>query len=305
MTSISSEAHFRQRVVRYSYKNGVTKAGIRFGRSRQAIYEWRNKYDGNWKSLTEKSRRPHSHPRQHSEAEKELILRHWRHNKDDRIVLWDTVRKKGYTRSYGSMTRVLRKWLAEEEKPKLKEKKPKPYKRAEYPGQKVQIDVKYVPSWCVSNGQKYYQYTAIDECTRIVFREMYDEHSTYSSKDFLLKLIAAFPFPIREIQTDNGTEFTSALLVKDKATKSLFENALTDMDIIYHRIRIATPQHNGKVERQHRTDEKRFYKKMRMYSLADGRKQLTRYNKWSNTIPKICLGFLSPNEVLEKYQGVM
>ena len=85
----------------------------------------------------------------------------------------------------------------------------------------------------------------------IVFREMYDEHSTYSSKDFLIKLIKAFPFPIREIQTDNGTEFTNALLVKKSTYKSLFEQALEDMDIIYHRIRIATPQHNGKVERQH------------------------------------------------------
>ena len=77
------------------------------------------------------------------------------------------------------------------------------------------------------------------------------------------------------------------------------------MDIIYHRIQIATPRHNGKVERQHRTDEKRFYSKMRMYNLEDGRRQLARYNKWSDTIPKICLNFLSPNEELAKYLGVM
>jgi len=134
---------------------------------------------------------------------------------------------------------------------------------------------------------------------------MYDEHSTYSSEDFIKKLITVFPFPIREVQTDNGTEFTTALLVKDQQTKTLFEKALADMDILYHRIRIATPQHNGKVERQHREDEKRFYKKLRMYSLCDGRTQLARYNKWSNTIPKICLEFLSPNETLEKYLGVM
>ena len=120
-----------------------------------------------------------------------------------------------------------------------------------------------------------------------------------------MKLIQAFPFPIREVQTDNGTEFTNALLVKDPEIKSLFEKALADMDILYHRIRIATPRHNGKVERQHRTDEERFYKKMRMYSLEDGRKQLAKYNKWSNTIPKICLDFLSPNEVLAKYLAVM
>ena len=44
---------------------------------------------------------------------------------------------------------------------------------------------------------------------------------------------------------------------------------------------------------------------MKMYNLADGRKQLERYNKKSNNIPKICLGFLTPNEMLDKYLGVM
>ena len=202
------------------------------------------------------------------------------------------------------MVRVVNKWV----KPKIKERekrKPKPYMRAEYPGQKLQIDVKYVPNYCISNGRKYYQYTAIDECARWTFREMYEEHSTYSSKDFLLKLIKTFPAPIREVQTDNGTEFTMALHVKDKATKTLFEEALEDMDIKYHRIRVATPRHNGKVERQHRIDEQRFYCKMKMYDLADGRKQLATYNEKSNNIPKICLGFLTPNEVMEKYLYAM
>jgi IS30 family transposase len=305
MISITSIAKFRQRVIRYSHKHGVTQASIRHKISRNAIYEWKAKYDGHWKSLRDKSHRPKSHPNQHTVDDKSLILRHWARNKDDKIVLWDTLRKKGYTRHYNSLVRVPNKWIVDDKKTKNKGRKPMEYKRADYPGQKVQIDVKFVPSWCVANGEKYYQYTAIDECTRVVFREMYDEHSTYSSTDFLVKLIGAFPFPIREIQTDNGTEFTNALLVKKSTHKSLFEEALEEMDIIYHRIRIATPRHNGKVERQHRTDEKRFYKKTRMYSLDDGRKQLARYNKWSNTIPKICLGFLNPNEVLEKYLGVI
>jgi len=304
VNSIASEAHYRQRVVRYSYKHSVTKAGVRFRRSRQAIYEWRAKWDGHWKSLLDRSHRPHSHPNQHTENEKKLILRHYPYHKDDMIVLWDVLRKKGYTRCYYSMCRVIRK-LDLHMPEKRKGYTPKPYKRAEYPGQKIQIDVKYVPSWCVANGQKYYQYTAIDECTRLVFREMYEEHSTFSSKDFPEKLVHSFPFPVREVQTDNGTEFTTALLVNNPEDKTLFEQALADMDIIYHRIRVATPRHNGKVERQHRTDEKRFYRKMRMYSLTDGRKQLAKYNRWSNNIPKICLNFLSPNEELEKYLGVM
>ena len=300
---IASEARFRQRVIKYSYKHGVTKASNYFHRSRQAIYEWRAKYDGkSWKSLVDKSHRPHHHPNEHTGEEKQLILKLYPYYKDDMIMLWDALRKKGYKRSYTSMIRVVKKWI----KPEIKEKqtrKPKPYKRAEYPGQKVQIDVKFVPSYCVVNGQKYYQYTAVDECTRWTFREMYDEHITYSSVDFLKKLILNCPFPIREIQTDNGTEFTRALISKD-GKLSLFEEMLEKCGIKYHRIRVATPRHNGKVERQHRTDEKRFYKKMKMYNLADGRKQLEKYNKKSNNIPKICLGFLTPNEMLNKYLGV-
>lgn len=305
MNIITSSAHFRQRVIKKSYKVGVTEAARYYRISRNAIYEWRKKYDGNsWKSLVDKSHRPHHHPNEHTPEEKEMILRRYPRYKDDMIMLWDSLRKDGYTRSYISLVRVVHKWIKPEIK-KKQTKKPKPYKRAEYPGQKMQIDVKFVPNYSITNGQKYYQYTAIDECTRWVFREMYNEHSTYSSTDFLKKLLKAFPAPIREVQTDNGSEFTMALKVKDPEHKTMFEQALSALDIRYHRIRVATPQHNGKVERQHRIDEQRLYKKMRMYSLADGREQLARYNKKSNNIPKICLGFLAPNEVMDKYLSVM
>ena len=304
MNSITSEAHFRQRVLKFSFKHGVTEASRRFRVSRNAIYEWKAKYDGTWQSLKERSHRPHHHPNEHTEEEKELILRRYPRYKDDMIMLWDSLKKSGYKRSYSNLIRVVRKWV----KPEIERRtarKPKPYERAAYPGQKIQIDVKFVPSYCVANGEKYYQYTAIDECTRFCYREMYAEHSTYSSKDFLMKLLKAFPFPIREVQTDNGTEWTTALLVKDPKSKTLFEQALEDMDILYHRIRVATPRHNGKVERQHRTDEKRFYKKMRMYNLEDGKKQLKKYNLKSNNIPKVCLNFRTPNEVLADYLAIM
>jgi transposase-like protein len=289
-------------VVKYSEKYGVTKSSNRFRISRNAIYEWKAKYDGSWKSLADKSHRPHTHPKEHTADEYDLIRRYWEKNKEDRIVLWDKIRKQGYRRSYRSMCRALRRMQLDDRTKKRKGYKPKPYAKAEYPGQKVQIDVKYVPSYCVAGETKYYQYTAIDECTRLVFREMYDEHSTYSSEDFIKKVIKFFPFRIEEVQTDNGTEWTKALISNDPNDKTLFEEELDRQGIKYHRIRIATPRHNGKVERQHRIDEKRFYKKMKMHSLEDGRNQLKKYNKWSNNIPKICLEFKSPNEVLKEYQ---
>lgn len=218
------------------------------------------------------------------------------------MILWMKIREKGYTRSYKSMCRALKRMQLQSEEKARHSYKPKPYEAALYPGQKVQIDVKFVPSRCVAGDTKYYQYTAIDEYSRLVYREMYEEHSTYSSQDFIRKVIAFYPFKIELVQTDNGTEWTNAL-ISNNPTPTLFEKELIKAKIEYKRIRVATPRHNGKVERQHRTDEARFYGKLRMYSLEDGRKQLARYNRFSNTIPKVCLNYKSPNEVLAEYQA--
>lgn len=304
MKSISPRAHFRQLVIKYSQKRGVTAASIRYRVCRKAIYDWKKRYDGRWQSLIDRSHRPHSHPRQQTAEEYAMIERYYRRTKD-KIMLWDKLRENGYTRCYNSLLRAIKRLKLEERPEKRKGYKPKPYQRAEYPGQKVQIDVKFVPAYCVTNGKKYYQYTAVDECTRLCFREMYDEHSTYSSLDFLKKLIEKFQFPIREVQTDNGTEWTNALLVKKSTHKTLFEEYLEECGIKYHRIQVATPRHNGKVERQHRLDEQRFYSKMRMFSLEDGRKQLAKYNRISNNISKSCLKYRSPNVVLADYLAVM
>ena len=209
--------------------------------------------------------------------------------------------KYGYTRSNGGFKRIVAKLKDVKGNKKRKRRKNKPYQRAEYPGQKVQVDVKFVPEACIVDGRKYYQFTAVDECTRWTYRQMYDEHSTYSAEKFLIELIQQCPFPIRQIQTDNGTEFTKALISNDPNDKSLFESKLEENDILYHRIRIATPRHNGKVERQHRIDQQRFYDHLRMFSLEDGKKQLAVFQKKSNEYIKHCLGLRSPNQVLADY----
>jgi len=305
MDMVTQEAYHRQRMLAYYYAHGGTKTALRYKTSRKTVYKWVNRNDGTLESLKDRSHRPHSHPRQHTEEEIELIRRYVKRNgRRDLLLTFQKLRERGYTRHYGSFKRIVGRLFKPLEKKKVK-KKPKPYQRAEYPGQKVQIDVKYVPSRCVANGEKYYQFTAVDECTRTAFREMYDEHSTHSAKDFLMKLVTNPKFPIRMVQTDNGSEFTNALLVIKAKHKTLFEQALEDLGILYHRIRIATPRHNGKVERQHRTDEERFYSKLRMYDLADGRKQMAVYQAKSNDHIKTCLNFRTPYQVLDDYLAVM
>ena len=308
MNRIAQEAHARQRYLEYFLKHrNATETAIRYRISRKTLYKWLKRYDGTWQSLVERSRRPHSSPRAHTVEEIRHIRRlakkyHW----EDLILAYQEMREKyGYTRSYGGFKRIVARLKAAKGNKKRKKRKNKPYQRAEYPGQKVQVDVKFVPSECVVDGRKYYQFTAVDECTRWTYRQMYDEHSTYSAEEFLIELIRRCPFPIREIQTDNGTEFTKALISNDPNDKSLFELKLQEYQISYHRIRIATPRHNGKVERQHRIDQLRFYNHLRMFSLEDGRKQLAVYQRKSNDYIKHCLGLRSPNQVLEDYLGVM
>ena len=308
MSSLSHPKYHRQRIVKYAQNHSVTETAIRYKVSRKTVYKWLSRYDGTLASLEDRSHRPKTSPRSHTEDELRKIRRRLKKYKWTDLILayQELVEKDGYTRSYGGFKRIVSRLRElKPAKKKKKKQKLKPYKRADYPGQKIQIDVKYVPSYCVADGKKYYQYTAVDECSRWTYREMYEEHSTYSSKDFLKKLVRKMPFPIREVQTDNGTEFTNRLIVVKSRHLTMFEEALLEMGIMYHRIQIATPRHNGKVERQHRTDEARLYKHMRMYNLEDGRRQLAIYQKKSNNYIKTCLGMKTPNQVVAAYQAVM
>ena len=73
MNKITQDMRFKQAVIEYSLKHGVTKAAIRYKTSRQNIYRWRKKYDGTLQSLADRSHRPHSHPNQHTQAEIKLV----------------------------------------------------------------------------------------------------------------------------------------------------------------------------------------------------------------------------------------
>ena len=303
MDKIAQDNQYRQRMMAYSEHHGVEETANRYHVCRKTVWKWSKRWDGTAKSLEEKSRRPKSSPRKQKPWEIELVKRMRKKYVEDLLLGYQKAREKGYKRSYGCFKRTAEKEIPL--KKKAPKRKNKPYQRASYPGQKVQIDVKYVPSYCVADGRKYYQYTAKDECTRWTYREMYEEHSTYSSQQFLLSLVEHAPFMIREVQTDNGSEFTKRLMSNDPNDKTLFEQELERMGIIYHRIRPATPRHNGKVERQHRTDEMRFYCHMRLYSLEDGRKQLARYQRQSNNNIMTCLGMRSPNQVLQLYLDAM
>lgn len=297
MNTITQTMRFRQALVEYSLKHGVTKASIRYKTNRQYVYRWRKRYDGTIHSLADKSHRPHSHPNQHTPDELKLISDMRRRNPHaGLVVFWVKLRQRGYSRSITGLYRILRKQGQMAVKPKNPKYIPKPYEQMLFPGQRVQIDVKFVPAACVvgsAEGHKFYQYTAIDEYSRYRYIEAFDEHSTYSSTVFLEHMLKAFKFPVHCVQTDNGLEFTNRL-ASSHHKPTMFEKALAKHNITHKLIRPFTPRHNGKVERSHRKDNEYFYATHTFYSFDDFAKQLKVHNYKYNRFPMRPLHWKAP-----------
>lgn len=297
---------YRQALINYANKKGVTKAAIRYKTNRQYVYRWLKRYDGTLESLADRSHRPHSHPNQHTPEELKLISDMRRRNPNaGLVVFWVKLMQRGYTRSVTGLYRVLQRTGKMALKPQNPKYVPKPYEKMLYPGQRVQIDVKFVPACCLAgaaSGQKFYQYTAIDEYSRFRYLEAFEEHSTYSSAQFLEHLIRAFPFRIECVQTDNGSEFTKRLLPTGKATPTLFETRLKQCGIQHKLIRPYTPRHNGKVERSHRKDNEYFYATHKFYSFDDFKKQLAVHSRKYNNFPMCPLNWKSPADYINAFK---
>lgn len=297
---------FRPSLIRYAQKHGVTKAAIRYRVNRQYIYRWIRRYDGSLESLRNRSRHPHSHPNQHTPKELKLISDMRRRNPHaGLVVFWVKLMQRGYKRSITGLYRVLKRQGMMAVKPPNPKYIPKPYEQMKYPGQRVQIDVKYVPRVCLvgeAQGQKFYQYTAIDEYSRWRYVEAFDEHNTYTSAAFLEHLLKAFPMPIECVQTDNGPEFTKRFQASSLTNLTLFQKRLAEHGIRHKQIRPYTPRHNGKVERSHRKDNERFYATHSFYSFEDFSQQLKRYNQRDyNNFPMRPLGWKSPQSILTEF----
>ena len=304
--SITQDMAYRQSLMKYAEKYGVSRASRKYNKSRSYIYFWKQRWDGSVASLACQSRRPHSHPNQHTEAELKLIRDMRRRNPSlGMIELWHRLRKRGYTRCPESLFRVMRKMgLFPAEKPK-NTYKPKPYEQMTRPGERVQVDVKVVPRKCIADPElRLFQYTAIEEFTRLRFLAAYPEQSTYSSADFLRRLRAWYArrgIEVECVQTDNGFEFTNRFSNSKRDLPTLFEKTAAELGIRHKLIRPHTPRHNGKVERSHREDQKRFYSCHSFYSLNDFAKQLAVLNRRANNLPMRPLRWLSPNEFAVQY----
>ena len=283
----------------YRQIHNVSFVCRRYHISKSSLMRWNKRYDGTDESLRDKSHRPLTpHPNSHTEQELKWIADYHRRNPNISICeLYGKLRvDKGYSRHPASLYRVFVKLGYRKKVKSTKDKRHlRHYDTPTELGIKWQLDVKYIPKVCYVGEMpdKFYQYTIIDEASRERFIYPYREQSSYSTVDFVIRAIKYFGYQPKEIQTDNGFEFTYG---RNYPKTHPFDKLCMALDINHKTIRPRTPWHNGKVERSHRNDQERFYNFMHFYSYDDLKLQMRRYLNRSNNIPMAVLGWKSPLE---------
>ena len=125
------------------------------------------------------------------------------------------------------------------------------------PGHRLQLDVKFLER-IPGTKTRLYQFTAIDDCTRIRVLKVFAACNQRTAIQFVDDVVGRLPFRILVVQTDNGAEF-----------QSRFHWHLEGLDIRHVYIRPRTPHLNGKVERSHRVDDQEFYQLLDAQGISD------------------------------------
>jgi transposase InsO family protein len=215
---------------------------LQCGISQPTLRKWVERYraagpDG----LLSKSRRPHRSPaKKVSTQERAWIAELRQRGLGSRRIQSELKRSYKLELSRPTIEKV---FPSLEPRPRLVRKVARKHSKRyarEIPGERVQMDTcKIAPGL--------YQYTAVDDCTRIRVLTLYKRRSAVNSLLFLEKVIEEFPFPIQRIQTDRGREFLAYA----------FQEKLMEYGIKFRPLKPASPHLNGKVERSQRTDFRR------------------------------------------------
>jgi transposase InsO family protein len=234
-------------------KHGAVRKTLKgFNIPRSTYYKWKKAFDlGGETALLRKHPVAYNHPNMIKpevvdlvvKLRKEQELGSWR-------IKWYLERYHDISISESSVTRILRRMGLPrlEKKASRRSLHSKRYNKST-PGHHVQIDVK-VAILKDPKGQsiKRFQYTAIDDATRIRALQIYTHQTQANAIAFVDYVIRKFPFRIKSIRTDRGHEF-----------QAKFHWHVEDLGMEHHYVKARTPQLNGKVERSHLTDQKEFY----------------------------------------------
>ena len=222
-----------------------------YGISRSAYYKWFRRYEElGLVGLRDQSKRPLTSPQAASgEVIGKIIYLRSNYRFGPEKISMYLKRYHDFDISPSGVWRVLKR-LDMNRLPRSQRYKPHTQRWQRYekplPGLNVQIDVKFVTP--LDGKKRYYQYTAIDDCTRLRVLRLFEKNTQKTAIKFVDHVLEKLPFPVEQIQTDNGSEF-----------QTMFHWHVLDLGIRHVYIKPATPRLNGKVERSHRIDNEEFY----------------------------------------------
>jgi transposase InsO family protein len=233
-----------------------------FGISRKTFYKWKQRFDvSGTAGLCDQPRRPKRSPKgtKPEVVSKILYLREHYHFGAGRIAAY-LQRFHAVTIARSSVHRILTKHemgrLPANQKHRPHKERWQRYEKAQ-PGHRIQMDVKFLER-IPGTRKRLYQFTAIDDCTRIRVLKIYDACNQRTAIRFMDDVLRRLPFRVLVVQTDNGAEF-----------QSQFHWHLQSRDIRHVYIRPRTPRLNGKVERSHRVDDQEFYQMLDRDGITD------------------------------------
>ena len=243
-------------------ERNVARVCRRFGISRKSFYKWKRRHAEHGDAgLCDRDRTPHRSPRAVAAeiVSKILYLRQSYHFGAGRI--------RDYLRRFhqvavaaSSVHRILTRHgmprLPANQKHQSHRKRWQRYEKPQ-PGHRLQLDVKFLER-IAGTQKRLFQFTAIDDCTRIRVLKVYDRCNQHTAIRFIEDVRRRLPFRIQVVQTDNGAEF-----------QSQFHWHLETLDIRHVYIRPRTPHLNGKVERSHRVDDQEFYQLLDKDGITD------------------------------------
>lgn len=154
-------------------------------------------------------------------------------------------------------------------------------------GEMVQMDTKYI---MLPGGRKLFQFTAIDVLSKQRVLRVYSSLSSRNGRLFLEECLQEFPFKIKAVQTDNGSEFQKE-----------FDKRCRELNLPHYYIYPRTPKQNSYVERSHGSDEREFYQQGNVYQDKEiMSRKLQEWQKiWNEKRPHQALDYRTPNEYLE------
>jgi len=242
--------------------DNVARTCRHFGISRKSFYKWKRRLDEHGQAgLGDRARIPHTLPRATPPAvvSKILYLRQQYHFGAGRIAAY-LKRFHQIAIATSSVHRILTRHglprLPANQKYRSHVRRWRRYEKPQ-PGHRLQLDVKFLER-IPGTRRRLYQFTAIDDCTRIRVLKIYDACNQRTAIRFIDEVRRRLPFRVQVVQTDNGAEFQSA-----------FHWHLEQEDIRHVYIRPRTPHLNGKVERSHRVDDQEFYQLLDADGITD------------------------------------